>query len=248
MNIIFEVVQLGLEALVLSIVVYHIFHMNRSISKLGREFSDLSARLGSVVEKVDELDRADLLRALVSTAANAKRSIIHYTYTFHLPHEEPEMGPLLEVIDKSKLPRENIRFLGPDYRDNIDRLYSRKKTGVQLRVSPAIRDSDLRFQVCDGKNVVLTIGTASEPSRRGFLIESVFLASILTCWFDEQWARSVDYEEFIIKKLEALASVPQIMALSFESKVTYISDRLKLDCVEVERVLKMLFEERPNLS
>lgn len=233
-------ISLVLEAFVLFLVVFHVFHLNHSLKSMKGQFAAMGERIEQVVEKVNELERAELLQALVSTAQNATRSIIHYTFTFRLPSEEAEMGPLLDVLEKSSLEKANIRFLGPDVHTKLNRLYSRKKTGVSLRVNHDIKNSDLRFQVADGRHVVVTIGGASEASRRGFLIDSVFLASILTSWFDAEWSKSMDYDDFMMEQVAAAACVPQIVDHSDEARMEYASKRLGLDLDEVRRIWGLL--------
>ena len=153
------------------------------------------------------------------------------------------MRALLDAVTATKLDKSHIRFLGPDYRDNINRLYSRRKTGVKLRVSQNVRNSDLRFQVADSRNVVITIGVASEPSRKGYLIESAFLGSILTEWFNMQWKNSRDYEVFIKEQVFDICKVGEIGDMDFHGKCEYISVRLGLEFAEVTRVMKELITD-----
>lgn len=241
------VVTVGLEIVVLLMVALHMLHLDRGLRQMAAQFAQMGGRITQlealiekVVDKVNELERAELLQALVSTAQNAQHSLIHYTYTFRLPSEEAEMGPLLEVLEKTTLPRDCIRFLGPDSHTRLNRLYSRKKTGIRLRVNHEIKNSDLRFQVADGRHVVVTIGGASEASRRGFLIDSVFLASILTSWFDIEWGKSIEYDEFVMDLVLTAASVPQIAGHLEEARIEYASKRLGLDLEEVRRLWEKL--------
>ena len=103
------------EAFLLIIVVWHMFHTTGAVRTLEKEFASLRFSLSTVVDKVDQLNRAELLQQLSLTAKEAEQSIVHYTYTFHLPAEEPEMGPLLEAIRTSTIPKiEYSIFLGSD--------------------------------------------------------------------------------------------------------------------------------------
>jgi hypothetical protein len=250
----FGIGTLALEAVVLGAIIYHITHMTRSVGELNThmtrsvgelkaEFAILSDRLGTVTDSVDTLEREKLLHFLEKTASRAEHSLIHYSYTFRTPDEEGEMRPLLEAVKNSRLQRTSKRFLGPDYRENLNRLYSRHAAGAWLRVNEEIKRSDLRFQIADGQHVVLTIGAASEQSRVGFLIESVVLARILTDWFDLQWAASQEYEAFIKRQVKAAAAMVAIQELDQNTQIQYVSDHLRLDIDEVRRLWSVLKDE-----
>ncbi len=240
-----------LEIIVVVIVLVHMGHTGKSIhilqhefsssrtslGELQREFSALRDTLGIVFEKVNELNRAELLQLLSMTAKDAEQSIIHYSFTFNLPSDEPEMEPLLNAITTTSVPKEKIRFLGPDYTENLNRLYSRKRTGAQVRVSHTIRISDLRFQVADGKRVVQTIGSASERGRLGFLVESIFLGRILTKWFDDEWEKSREYDDYVRQMIVTTMTAPEIASLKGDQLIQYISSRLGLEESEVRRLM-----------
>jgi hypothetical protein len=239
-----ENIRPAIEVALVAVVIVHILHTGRSVRTLRSEFQLFGEKLENVVDKVDELNRAELLQMLGLTAKEAEQSIIHYTYTFNVPEDEPEMGPLLDAIRSTKIPKKNVRFLGPDYTENLNRLYSRKQTGAQVRVSHAIRNSDLRFQVVDSRRVVITVGAASERSKRGYLVESVFLSRILTKWFDQEWEQSQDYDEYVCQMISATMKIPEIEALQGEKRIEYIAARLGLDAAEVRRLYQAAGSDR----
>lgn len=220
-----------LELIVLMAVFYHIWHFSRTTKELNV----------AITEKVQQLDRHGLIQALVSTATDAKQSIIHYTYTFRLPDgpdSELEMKNLLNAIEHTKLNKNNIRFLGPDYTEKLDRLYSRRKVGATLKVSQIVKNSDLRFQVTDNTHIVITVGEPGKESRHGYLIDSVILGAILTEWFDKQWATSEDYESFVRKQVITASNIHECYLLDRVQKIDFISNCLGLDKSEVSRLLE----------
>ena len=184
--------------------------------------------------KVEELERKDLLRVLAQTASQAEQSILHLTYTFRTAQEEPEMGPLLDVVkSKVKMGGVNVSFLGPDHK-RLDGLYARAATGAEVKVNGIIHTYDTRFQVVDGRLIVITVGDPSSESTKGYVIESEVLGGILSQEFDALWNNpdSLFYSDYVKK------TIWQIVTSRKEApSPKRISERL---CVPVDHVEELV--------
>ncbi len=172
---------------------------------------------------------------LAQTASQAEESILHLTYTFRTSEEEEEMRPLLDVVEsKAREGKISIRFLGPDHK-RLDGLYVRAKRGAEVKVNTIIHTYDTRFQVVDGKLIVITVGDPATESRKGYLVESEVLGGILSREFESLWNKedSIFYDDHVRQ------TICQVVAnLNEAPTLNRISDKLCLPIGEVERVFK----------
>ncbi|NIM13595.1 MAG: hypothetical protein GTO45_15885 [Candidatus Aminicenantes bacterium] len=226
------------EILVFAAIVVEIFK-SEQVLRSNQRLSEATEKL---MQKVTELERKELLMMLAETAMHAKESIEHLTYTFHTPEEEEEMGPLLEAIAKKKdegeMSPENIRFLGPPHDNKAERLYCRQRAGAMVRISRLISFYDTRFQVVDGKKIVLTVGDPEKESRHGYLIESEYLAHILVSHFNDLWVDAKDYESYMVELVHETIQETNKKE-GFTPSIQLLAERLGLHIEETDRIFKL---------
>lgn len=182
------------------------------------------------------LTRQEYFSMVMDSLKGAKKEV-HAIVTGTAPSEASKtfVDGVLQAMSDSHRNGVSLSYLMPKSPEKLEMGYKYTKTGAKVKYHDGLVVYDLRFTLIDEKSAVIglpeTTG-ATEPTRKGALLKSDTLASILHEYFNKFWGSAEDYNtyvaEIVLKLLEENSN------LSAET----ISLQLKVNVEEIERVIK----------
>jgi hypothetical protein len=182
------------------------------------------------------LTRQEYFSMVMDSLKSAKKNI-HAIVTGTAPSEASRnlVDGVLQVMSETNKNGISLNYLLPKSPEKLEMGYLYTKAGAKVRYHDGLVVYDLRFMLIDEKYAVLglpeTTG-ATEPTRRGALLRSETLASVLLEYFNKFWGSAEDFNTYLTKEvLKLLEENPELSAET-------ISLQFKVDVEEISKVIK----------
>jgi hypothetical protein len=147
--------------------------------------------------------------------------------------QEDQVNKITEEIGRASRRGVSVRYMVPKLHDRLTVATRYKTVGAEVRFHPSLVVSDLRYIVIDGKESVIGLpSSASEnsPTREGYLIPSEGLARLFASQFEEKWAMSLSYDDYVMEIIaEAKSHDPNVSQ-------ALLSSQLGITEVEIQRI------------
>jgi hypothetical protein len=189
-----------------------------------REHRGRSLLLEALFRATRELTRYEYFVAVVDSIRSAKRSISGVV-TGRRPSSDLDRSALNDIVDalRDAVRRGvKVRYIIYKSPERLKIGYLYRSLGAEVRVSPAVAFSDLRYMVVDGSISVLGLagGERGSPTRVGYLITSKTLAGMLQESFERLWEASEPIEEYTRELVEEIvAKTPHADAEAISSQL-----------------------------
>lgn len=183
------------------------------------------------------LTRQEYFGMVIDSIKGAKKDI-HAIVTGTSPSEASRtmVNGVLQAMSETQKNGVSLSYLLPKSPEKLEMGYRYTKTGAKVRYHDGLVVYDLRFTLIDERYAVIglpeTTG-ATEPTRRGAILKSETLASVLLEYFNKFWDSAEDYSSYlkvVVSKL--LKENPELSAET-------VSLQLKVDVEEINKVLKV---------
>ncbi len=160
---------------------------------------------------ITALTRREYFSAVQDAIREAKESVIAViTGTPPRDEEEEEMlNAIAERVREASSREVKLRYLIPRSAAHLYVGHLLCKAGAEVRYRAGLAVYDLRYMVVDGKRVIIGQPRGEgeeEPTKKGYVIESPTLASMLTERFESHWSAegTVTYEEYVRQEVKSL--------------------------------------------
>lgn len=185
----------------------------RQIYQERRERSALIAEMKSTRA---ELGRESYLAMIKDTLAAATNEVYFVSHSLTAGMSMREKESIFSLYRKGR----DHRCIVARDPGKLREMWEQHRQGVQLRVNDVVMRSTFRYQVCDGRVVVLGFsGGGDEASRKGICVENAFFAGVLRQHFLSSWALSQPFLKYVKEVLMEHKSPevpPSLAAISAE--------------------------------
>ncbi|MHB1909962.1 MAG: hypothetical protein ACYCQJ_13985 [Nitrososphaerales archaeon] len=204
-----------------------------------------------ILGRREEKGRRELLTHITSTARlvqrqdyfnsvrmgmEASKEFINGSITGSMPkaqEQEDQVNKIIDEIKRASRRNVSVKYILPKLHDRLTIARRYREAGAEIRFHPGLVVSDVRYVVIDGKNTVLGLPSGvgeDQPTREGYLIPSEGLAHLFLAQFEEKWAHSLTYDEFVNEIIsEARSHNPSVSD-------RLLSTQLQLPEEEVRRI------------
>ena len=199
------------------------------------EIRKRSELIDSLIRATRIFSRAEYFM-IVQEAIGEATSYIYASVTGTRPSDEERdtIERLLSQLERAARMGVKLRFILPKDPSRLYMGYRYKRIGAEVKYSPSLLVSELRYMIVDGTTIVLGFPErrgVGEPTRRGQRIYSEGFALLLKERFESVWnsPQSVDYDEYLSQVIRELKN--EAPGASDE----YISSVLKLPVEEIRQ-------------
>ncbi len=189
---------------------------------------------------ISVLTRNEYFTAVKDALMNSKKEVLA-VITGSPPRDEAEEEILDEIVEKAREAARRgvkLRYLIPKSAGHLYVGYLLSRAGAEVKYRAGIAVYDLRYMVVDGRHIVIGQPRSQgeeEPTKKGYVINSPTLASLLKSHFKGHWNSedSEPYESYATKEIASIVNAnPGI-------KLEIIAGQLKISVEEASRLLKI---------
>ncbi|MDJ0269707.1 MAG: hypothetical protein NXY59_04020 [Aigarchaeota archaeon] len=182
-----------------------------------REARQRSKLVEQQVHATRTFSRAEYFTTVMEALGEAT-SYVYATVTGTMPREEERetIDRLLEQFRRAAKSGVKLKLLLPKDPTRLHMGYRYVEAGAEVRYSPSLLVSELRYMVVDGHTTILGLPERrgiEEPTRKGHRIYSEGLSLLFKERFEKMWSSesSVSYEDYLRQAVEeAMASTPGV--------------------------------------
>jgi len=182
------------------------------------------------------LTRQEYFSMVVDSLKSAKKDV-HAIVTGTTPSEASRtlVDGVLQAMSETHKNGISLNYLLPKSPEKLEMGYQYTKAGANVRYHDGLVVYDLRFTLIDEKYAVIglpeTTG-ATEPTRKGAMLKSETLSSVLLEYFNKFWGSAEDYNSYLTEVvLKLLEENPELSAET-------ISLQIKVGVEEINKVIK----------
>jgi len=184
------------------------------------------------------LTRMEYFQAVTDSLAEAEKEVIGCVTGHRLTASEDQrrINSILSLIEKAAGRGVKVRYLLPKFHDRLYMGYFYSRAGAEVRFTTNPLVYSLRYNVVDGKLVVVGIPEASSEeaaTSKGHRLPSEELAGIIRDHFYGCWEKNETFEEYL----------KEVMTQTGTS-VERLAAETGLDSVSLKGLLKDLDGER----
>ena len=203
----------------------------------GREWRGRVKLLNTLVATARVLTRQEYF-SMVKEALDSAQESVHAVVTGSSPNDvdRPLVDGVLKAMSAAKRNGVKMSYLLPKSPETLEMGSRLRNAGAEVRYNEGLIVSDLRYMLVDGKYTAVGLPETtgeSQPTRRGVLMKSETLTSLLMEHFNRLWTSGEDYRSYLTYVIMNL--VEENNMLSPET----ISCQLKVDASEVREIIRL---------
>jgi phosphatidylserine/phosphatidylglycerophosphate/cardiolipin synthase-like enzyme len=149
------------------------------------------------------LARTEYFQIVTSSIGKAKSQIACLVTGRKIDASDPDnLKDLLESIKLAAHRGVKVRYLLPKLPDRLFMGFSYDSAGGEVRFAKGFVAHSVRYVVLDGTAVIIATPQATgvdEPTRKGYLMISDELATIMGDHFERYWDKAIDLKEYIVE-------------------------------------------------
>ena len=203
-----EIILLSVELVLLVLTLLTIFLSNRE-----------AARSRALVSQMDKTTRI-LARfeyfQIVNDAISKSRASLDCLVSGRKTDasDSDNLNNLLNSVREAARRGIKIRYLLPKMKDRLFMGYKYRLAGAEVRYAAGFVAHSLRYVVVDQSYVILATPQelgVNEATRKGYLLVSDELATILGSHFETHWEKAVSFKQYMSEVMnETALSVPEL--------------------------------------
>ncbi len=209
--------QISASALELALMTVDLVLLIATIVLLTLSFRELRGRhelLRLLSLSVSVLSRREYFSAVLDAMRGAREELVG-AITGAPPRTEDEeeaVSKIESLISKAVSSGVRVRYVIPRAVTHIHVGYRYTRAGAEVRYRKGIVVYDLRYLVADGRKIVIGLPKPEgeeEPTRKGYVLESMTLAKLLLESFESHWQApdSVGYDEYAAQVISEMRKV-----------------------------------------
>jgi len=184
--------------------------------KEGRGRKALLLEVGRAIKV---LTRQEYFLVVADSLMDAKVEVIG-SITGRVPvgDDKKRTKDIINNIERLTRNEAQVKYLLPKFPDRLHIGYLYTKAGAEIRYSNCPTVHDIRYMVVDDRSVVIGIPEVTgekEATRKGYMIPSEGLATMLREYFDKCCGKSISYEEYVKEVVKQAGATPKLLAQEF---------------------------------